>query len=311
MPTIPIVPESTAAVPFAVTPSNITEAKMIAAYAEWDGTGASGNFLPCLAIYSNAGVRLGRVFPSSPVTAGDSAVVTYAPFPGGIGSQSSGGGIQFDTEPQSGDWLDVQTTGSISPGPSPLVAHGINLAPIFGVGLYGTDPNNGTCFDIQQSATGDSQGWNTVNVETDDNGIYSGSGPTGISVFAGVSTSASTAQAIIASCRGFGGWDGTGKSDMTAIIGGADALHGSKGNVVGIVAGASQAGAGDETALYCSTAGHQSGFHSRAIQAQDHTTADIFTVQDNGQVLMQKLPTSSAGLAAGSLWNNGGVVNIV
>lgn len=92
MPTIPIVPETIAGVPFAITPSNVTEAKLIAAYAEWDGTGASGNFLPCLAIYSDAGVRLGRVFPSSPVAAGDSAVVTYAPFPGGIGQKSTPGG---------------------------------------------------------------------------------------------------------------------------------------------------------------------------------------------------------------------------
>jgi hypothetical protein len=32
---------------------------------------------------------------------------------------------------------------------------------------------------------------------------------------------------------------------------------------------------------------------------------------DNGQVRMLRLPTSSAGLASGSLWNNGGVINIV
>jgi hypothetical protein len=32
---------------------------------------------------------------------------------------------------------------------------------------------------------------------------------------------------------------------------------------------------------------------------------------DNGQIRFLRLPTSSAGLAAGSLWNNGGVLNIV
>lgn len=92
MPTIPIVPANDSPAPLAVVASNITEAKLIAAYAEWDGTGASGDFLPCLAIYTQAGVRLGRVFPSSPVTAGDEAVVTYAPFPGGI---SNGLGIHW------------------------------------------------------------------------------------------------------------------------------------------------------------------------------------------------------------------------
>ena len=38
----PIVPASTASVPFAVVPSTVTEPTLIAAYAEWDGTGASG-----------------------------------------------------------------------------------------------------------------------------------------------------------------------------------------------------------------------------------------------------------------------------
>ncbi len=103
MPTIPIVPQTASSVPFAIEPSAVTEAKLIAAYAEWDGTGASGTFLPCLAIYSDAGVRLGRVFPSASVAAGDKAVVTYAPFPGGIGP-----GIRFNTNNQGG-YLDITT----------------------------------------------------------------------------------------------------------------------------------------------------------------------------------------------------------
>lgn len=34
-------------------------------------------------------------------------------------------------------------------------------------------------------------------------------------------------------------------------------------------------------------------------------------ISDNGRVNMANLPTSSAGLSAGDLWNNGGVLNIV
>lgn len=89
MPTIPIVPQTTAPVPFAVVELQTLEAELLCAYAEWDGSGASGDFLPCLAIYSDARIRLGRVFPGATVAAGDSAVVTYAPFPGGIASDSS------------------------------------------------------------------------------------------------------------------------------------------------------------------------------------------------------------------------------
>lgn len=89
MPTIPIVPQTTAPVPFAVVELQTLEAELLCAYAEWDGSGASGDFLPCLAIYSDAQIRLGRVFPGATVAAGDSAVVTYAPFPGGIASDSS------------------------------------------------------------------------------------------------------------------------------------------------------------------------------------------------------------------------------
>jgi len=88
MPTVPIVPSTPQTVPAAVIASNVTEAVLIAAYAEWNGAAASGDFLPCLEIYSDAGIRMCRVFPSTTVKAGDSAVVSYAPFPGGIGQKT-------------------------------------------------------------------------------------------------------------------------------------------------------------------------------------------------------------------------------
>jgi hypothetical protein len=38
---------------------------------------------------------------------------------------------------------------------------------------------------------------------------------------------------------------------------------------------------------------------------------DVFTARNDGHITMNQLPTSSAGLSAGELWNNAGVVNIV
>jgi hypothetical protein len=44
---------------------------------------------------------------------------------------------------------------------------------------------------------------------------------------------------------------------------------------------------------------------------EDSAGTDNAIFVDNGQIRFLRLPTSSAGLAAGSLWNNGGVLNIV
>lgn len=58
--------------------------------AVFDGAGASDAFLPALAFYAQSGELLGRTFPGSPVAAGDSAEVTFAPFlrdiPGLVGA---------------------------------------------------------------------------------------------------------------------------------------------------------------------------------------------------------------------------------
>lgn len=47
---------------------------------KWDGSGASGAFLPVLAVRSQDGQLVGRFHPGSQVEAGDTATVTYAPF---------------------------------------------------------------------------------------------------------------------------------------------------------------------------------------------------------------------------------------
>jgi hypothetical protein len=80
--------------------------------AVFDGTGAGGDFVPTLSIYSQTGALLARVFPAATVKAGDTATVTWVPPFGSAASQASpaGSGIQYDTDNQ-GDWLRVTTNG--------------------------------------------------------------------------------------------------------------------------------------------------------------------------------------------------------
>jgi hypothetical protein len=49
------------------------------AHATFDGTGASGDFRPCLTFYGVDGVVLGRYFPANVVKQGDVQEVTYTP----------------------------------------------------------------------------------------------------------------------------------------------------------------------------------------------------------------------------------------
>lgn len=65
-----VIPSSLAFNPTAVT-------------ALFNGTAAASSYLACLSLYSSDGLLLARTFPSSPVLAGGSAEVTYAPFLGG------------------------------------------------------------------------------------------------------------------------------------------------------------------------------------------------------------------------------------
>lgn len=46
----------------------------------YDGSGAGGDFLPCLTYYSQSGALISRTFPGSSVAAGSSAEVSFIPF---------------------------------------------------------------------------------------------------------------------------------------------------------------------------------------------------------------------------------------
>ena len=77
----------------------------LAAAVNWDGTGAAGDFLPCLSVYSSDGQLIARHFPDSKMTTGDVAEVTYHPF-----RKSSGGAIRFNVD-NVGTFLSIRTTG--------------------------------------------------------------------------------------------------------------------------------------------------------------------------------------------------------
>jgi len=98
--------------------TGLQELVIQAATATFDGTGASGDYLPALQIIGPGGV-VGATFVdwSNRITAGDSVEVTFGTFLRAATS-SGGGGIQFDVD-NSGDWLQIETTDS---GHTPSVA---------------------------------------------------------------------------------------------------------------------------------------------------------------------------------------------
>lgn len=74
----------------------------------FDGSGASGSFLPCITFKTQTGAIIARC-PAPGVAQGDTTEVSWFPSVGG------GDGIRFDTYPQQGDWLYVETGGSGGP----------------------------------------------------------------------------------------------------------------------------------------------------------------------------------------------------
>jgi hypothetical protein len=107
---------STGAAPEDYLVSGAAAIDLLAVRAVFDGTGAGGDFVPVVQIVNEAGEVMLQCVGET-VTAGDSASVTFAPFLRTATSSTPppGGGIQFDTSPQVGDWLEVTTTGA---GPS-------------------------------------------------------------------------------------------------------------------------------------------------------------------------------------------------
>lgn len=128
---------------------NSTEIIPRVVFATFDGSGAAGAFLPTVQIISDGGEVVASVSTDTAVAAGDSASVTFAPFlRAAQQSTPSTGGINFDTFPQAGDWLYVETDDAFGGGGSPFGyamdirdqstnGSGVNIQANRGVSLFG------------------------------------------------------------------------------------------------------------------------------------------------------------------------------
>jgi len=108
--------------PISYTVSGDQVFDLIGVRAVFDGTGAGGNFLPCVQIKSAAGHILSQSIGSS-VTAGGSADVSFAPF---LRSTGGGGGTGTISDITSTDG-SVTITNPTGPT-TDLSAHGIQFA---------------------------------------------------------------------------------------------------------------------------------------------------------------------------------------
>ncbi len=112
---------------------------------------------------------------------------------------------------------------------------------------------------------------------------------------------------------GSGSWDvGVGNTltlTRTVVIGtdpgGTDALR--VGGAIAADAGKFQTGATTAIRLFAQAV---SGQTAAIFRVNDDAAGGIFRILADRQVVFDNLPTSSAGLTAGSVWNNGGVMNI-
>ncbi len=114
--------------PYTFTVPATLEVRTDMASASFDGSGASGAFLPAISFYSPSGVRLGT-FPcqGTPLAMGDSAEVTW--FPLGLAASSAaapGGGIQFDTDNEGG-YLTVAANNAQPFSNPPFYGHSTSL----------------------------------------------------------------------------------------------------------------------------------------------------------------------------------------
>lgn len=76
----------------------------------FDGTGASGSFVPCCTFKAPDGRVIARCPTDATLSVGDKAEVTFAPFLRGQSSSAPFAGIVFDAD-NTGTWFNLVTTG--------------------------------------------------------------------------------------------------------------------------------------------------------------------------------------------------------
>lgn len=147
------------AAPYKYTIPGSLEVQPQTATATFDGSAASGNFVPALTFYSQAGNVIARLpLTSTTLTPGQSAEVTWAPFLRAVGGGTSSGldfqhnGTDVATE-KAGDWIDSATitytvvddaaNGRVKITPSVLIT-GLASFGCFGDGSDGTLHYDGT-----------------------------------------------------------------------------------------------------------------------------------------------------------------------
>jgi hypothetical protein len=127
--------------------------------ATFDGTGASGAYLPCCSIYSQAGALLARDFPSQ-VAAGSSAEVTYHPF---LRSASGGGVASAGVE-----WARLTRTTSLTVttvNPQvrvPWTAHQFTDSSLFTLKTVSSTNDTLTCHELGVYLVSGFAGWTGV-----------------------------------------------------------------------------------------------------------------------------------------------------
>lgn len=172
MPDVPLVANNVVAAPKDYLVPLAQEIIVKSVRAAIDGSGAAGSYVPALQLIAPNGDVMLTAVDDTTRTAGASVDVTWFPGVKPAVTSSGGSGIQFDTHPQSGDWLEVTTTGSDPNNDG------------FGIALTDTGGNG-----IQLATTGRSTDGGGVYVNYDD--TTSGFGvDTGIDISAGGSAGA-------------------------------------------------------------------------------------------------------------------------
>ncbi len=257
----------------------------LSASVTYDGTNASGAFKPCLSIYSQDGHLISRTFPSDAVAQGSSAEVSFIPF---VPPASGGaGGIQFDTEPQSGDWLYLETTGQ---GPT------IPGRGNYGVAIRTSDAIStlgGMLLTATQTGSGTADGLDLFVTTVNGNHL-------GI-LLVSEATGNGNASGQLITCDADGSGRAIGfESDTTA--------HGA-GLAKAMIASAETDGGGVATGVDASASATVGG---NAIAGAFGATAagggTAYAVKVSRGFVDLKLPTSAG--PTGTLWNNGGVVTV-